>query len=269
MFIKRMLLILSISVLAIISIVIISVSGKHGYTSSAYGKNIVSFCISPIQKVVINTTIFFRNIWIDYFYLVSVAKENKKLKREIKNVAAQNERLYETNLANNRLSELLAFKSSFEYETISAAVTGKEPSPWFQTLIISKGSVNGVKKNMPVIVPGGVVGRVIEVFGTYSKVLLIIDSGSSIDALIQRTRARGIVKGSSYKDCYLEYVLRKHDIASGDVVISSGSGGVFPKGLRIGTVLEVEKSSSNIFQKVTLEPYVNFEKLEEVLIIIN
>ncbi len=270
MFIKKMLIIVSIAFLIIISIIFISISGKNRYTASGGGKNILSITIFPIQKAIINTTNFFRDVWNDYFALVSTKKENKAIKKELKDVLAQKEKLYEIKLANERLIELLNLKKSLEYKTIAAEVIGKDSAPWFRTIIIDKGSVDGIKKNMPVVVPEGVAGRVIDVFSKYSKAILIIDSGSAIDALVQRTRARGIIKGN-YKDnqCYLEYVLRKHDVKVDDIIISSGMGGVFPKGLRIGKVVEVVKSPSEIFQKITIEPYVDFERLEEVLLIVN
>ena len=120
---------------------------------------------------------------------------------------------------------------------------------------------------MPVVVPEGVVGQVVDVSVGYSKVLLLIDPNSAIDALCQRTRARGIIKGGSNKKCAFEYVLRKNDVRVGDVILSSGLDGVYPKGIRIGRVSSVVKRNSGIFQTVEVEPYVNFDKLEEVLVV--
>ena len=122
---------------------------------------------------------------------------------------------------------------------------------------------------MPVVIPEGITGLITEVSPSYSKVLLIIDQNSAVDALGQSTRARGIISGDPEGKCAFNYVLRKHDIQIGEIVVSSGLDGVFPKGLRIGAVSEVLKPSAGIFQKVVVTPFVDFEKLEEVLVILD
>ncbi|OQY59957.1 MAG: hypothetical protein B6245_03935 [Desulfobacteraceae bacterium 4572_88] len=126
-----------------------------------------------------------------------------------------------------------------------------------------------LKKSVPVVIPEGVVGLVTDISTHYSKVLLLVDQNSAVDALVQRTRARGIIKGGTAGRCLFKYVLRKHDIVESDIVVSSGLDGVFPKGLRVGTVSNVTRRNSGIFQEVTVIPYVDFEKLEEVLVILN
>jgi len=119
------------------------------------------------------------------------------------------------------------------------------------------------------VVPKGIAGQVTDVSANYSKVLLIIDHNSAVDALVQNDRARGIIQGDAAGQCLFKYVLRKHDIKIGDIVVSSGLDGVFPKGLAVGYVSAVVKPKSGIFQEVTVIPYVDFEKLEEVLIVLN
>jgi rod shape-determining protein MreC len=119
------------------------------------------------------------------------------------------------------------------------------------------------------VVPKGIAGQVTEVSSHYSKVLLIIDPNSAVDALVQSDRARGIIKGDAAGRCLFKYVLRKNDIAVGDIVVSSGLDGVFPKGLAVGKVSSIFKPKAGIFQEVTVTPYVDFEKLEEVLVVLN
>ncbi|MBW2365959.1 MAG: rod shape-determining protein MreC [Deltaproteobacteria bacterium] len=128
---------------------------------------------------------------------------------------------------------------------------------------------DGLKKGLPVIIPEGIAGHITEVTSHYAKVLLIFDQNSAVDAFVQRTRARGIVKGETTGRCVLKYVLQKHDIRVGDTVVSSGWDGVFPKGLRIGYVSKVVKRTSGIFQEIKVTPYVDFDNLEEVLVILN
>jgi rod shape-determining protein MreC len=108
-----------------------------------------------------------------------------------------------------------------------------------------------------------------EAAGTYSKVLLIIDQNNAVDALVQRSRARGLVTGAAAGQCIFKYVLLKNDVKIGDTLISSGLDGVFPKGLRVGLVSNVIRSNAGIFQEVRVTPFVDFEKLEEVLVVLN
>ena len=181
----------------------------------------------------------------------------------------KNNSLKEIELSHSRIRDLLEFKSSLKRQVVAAEVVGKDPSPWFKTVIINKGDKAGVKKGMPVLTPEGIAGLVTDVSNVYAKVLLIIDQNCSVGALGQNTRARGITKGEPSGKLRFEYVLRRHDIKQGDIVISSGLDGVFPKGIRIGYVHEVKKPNSGVFQEVAITPFVDFEKLEEVLVVLD
>jgi rod shape-determining protein MreC len=146
---------------------------------------------------------------------------------------------------------------------------GRDPSPLFQTIIIDKGKTAGVEKSLPVVVAQGIVGQVIDASDRYAKVLLIIDQDSSVDALVQRSRGRGVIKGDGEGGCVFKYVLRKEDVSVGDIVVSSGLDGVFPKGLRVGQVSEVVRRNAGLFQNVVITSFVDFEKLEEVLVVLS
>ena len=151
---------------------------------------------------------------------------------------------------------------------VAAEVIGKDPSAWFKTVIIDKGKADGLQKGLPVVLPRGIAGQVIEVSDHYSKVMLIIDRNSAVDALVQRSRARGIIKGASADKCRFEFVLRKNDVQLGDTVVASGFDGVYPKGLRIGQISDLSERNSDIFYEITVTPFVDYEKLEEVLVIL-
>jgi len=120
---------------------------------------------------------------------------------------------------------------------------------------------------MPVVVPEGIVGQIVDASGRYAKVLLIVDQNSAVDALVQRTRARGLLKGEFEDQCRLEYVLRKEDVQVGDVIVASGLDDVFPKGLRIGRIEDLSGAPNEMFYTITVAPFVDFDKLEEVLIL--
>ncbi len=224
---------------------------------------------APFQEAFTKSVRFVRDIWRHYFFLVSAAKINDNLKKALSHAVEKENQYKEANLANDRIRRLLEFRKTIADRVVAAEIIGKDPSPWFKSIIIDKGWKDGIKKGLPVLDPEGIVGLVTEVSPNYSKVLLIIDQNSSVDALIQNSRAWGIIRGKSSSQCIFKYVLRKHEIREGDTVVSSGLDGVFPKGVRVGEVSKVTKHKTGaIFQEVFVTPYVDFEKLEEVLIIL-
>lgn len=268
MFSKKMVLIIGVIVLIAVNIIVLSVNSRR-YTSFGLERVAIAF-ISPFQELITRTIRFTTDIWQNYFALVSVAKENKILREQL-NKASENSNLWhETELANTRLRNLLEFQKNITEQVVAAEVIGKDPSTWFKTVIIDKGKADGLTKGLPVVMPQGIAGQVIEAANHYSKVMLIIDRNSAVDALVQRTRARGVIKGESTTDqCRLDYVLRKKDVRIGDIIVSSGSDGVYPKGLRIGRVSEIVEHDGDIFHEVFITPFIDFEKLEEVLVVLD
>ena len=251
-----------------ITLIILSVSYRHPFASYGMGRFAVAL-VAPIQNVVTRTIRFSGDSWRQYFYLVSVAHENERLRGNLSQATERIHRCQETELANERLRDLLNFKQSQPRLVLAAEVIGRDPSPWFKSVTIDKGAVDGLRKGLPVVVPEGIVGQVTEVAPRYAKVLLMIDRNNAVDALVQRNRARGIIKGEPTGSCRFEYVLRKHDIKPGDVVISSGLDGVYPKGLRVGEVVSADQPASGIFQNVRVRPFVDFERMEEILVLLD
>ena len=268
MFSKKMLMIVGAIILIAVNIIILSVNSQNRTPSTRIGQ-VALFLVSPFQEFASDGIHLAQNIWRHYFDLVGVSKQNDRLLKALKAANEKNNRLKELELSHARLERLLEFKPGLNRQVVVAAVVGKDPSPWLRTVVIDKGTDEGVRRGMPVVTPDGIAGLVTDASGGYAKVLLITDQNSAVDALTQTTRARGVVKGESSGKLRLDYVLRRHDVHAGDVIISSGLDGVFPKGLRIGYVHEVTKPSSGIFQEVSVTPYVDFEKLEEVLVIID
>lgn len=263
MFSRQTLIILGVIVLIAVNITGLSItSRRHGAGS---GTTAISL-VGPFQSVVTSGLDSVRDLWRGYFDLVSVAKQNRDLKIRLAEATAKSVDYEELRLANNRLRNLLRFKKQMPQDLVAAEVIGKDPSPWSKTVIIDKGLADGVRKGFPVIVPEGIVGLVTESAAHYARVLLIIDRNSAVDAVVQRTRARGIVQGQGADRCGFEYALRKDDIQVGDTVVSSGLDGVYPKGLLVGTVSSVIRRNSGMFQDVTITPRVDFEKIEEVLV---
>jgi rod shape-determining protein MreC len=265
MFSKKTVTTAAMIVLIAVCVIGIAVTGTRGYTSYGF-RNTVLF-VSPFQEAASRSVAFAKDIWNHYFFLVSAAKTNDYLRKSLSRNLQRDIRCNEIELSNTRLRKLLSFRETISESTLAAEVISKDPCPWFKSVIINKGGADQVEIGMAAVVPEGIAGVVTDVSFRYSKVLLIIDQNSAVDALAQKTRARGIVKGNS-DHCLFKYVLRKHDIAEGDTVISSGLDGVFPKGLRVGKVSNVTKSNSGVFQEVKITPFADFETLEEVLIIL-
>jgi len=267
MFSKKMVLIVGGIVLITVNVILLSITSKN-QSSFGLGRVGLSF-VAPFQELITRSVRFTRGIWQHYFFLVSVAHENETLNKSLNELIEKNNQLHEIELANTRLRELLNFQQTLTHQVVAAEVIGKDPSGWFKTVIIDKGRSDGLQKGLAVVLPTGIAGQVIEVSGHYAKVMLIIDPNSAVDALVQRSRARGIIKGASEDQCRFEYVLRKNDVQIGDTVIASGLDGVYPKGLRIGRISDLSERSSDIFYEITVTPFVDYEKLEEVLVILH
>ena len=240
----------------------------HSRDNMSFFESLVVGITAPVQKVVWGVIDGIGSIWRGYFYLVGLEKENQALKKELQDLKLQMNRYREADLANQRLRALLNFKKSIATPLLPAQLVAFDPSGWFQTILIDKGRNDGVVQDMAVVSAEGLVGRVIGVSNHHAKVLLILDGNSAVDAYVQRSRARGVLVGLGRELCLLKYVQRNEDVQVGDKVISSGMGGVFPKGLLVGTVQEVVRGSSGLFQRVEVEPAVNFSRLEEVMVVI-
>ena len=261
-----MVLIVGFIVLIAVNIIGLSVTSRR---SAAFGiERIAMSAIAPFQELVTRSVRFTRDIWRHYFYLVTVARENHVLKYQLSEAVENKNQWHETELANARLRDLINFQRNISERVVAAEVIGKDPSAWFKTVIIDKGKADGLTRGLPVVISQGIVGQVIEVSNHYAKVMLIVDSNSAVDSLVQRTRARGVIKGEATAQCRLDYVLRKNDVRIADTIVSSGLDGVYPKGLRIGYVSQVIEHDANIFHEVIITPFVDFEKLEEVLVVL-
>jgi len=222
----------------------------------------------PLQKLFTYTVNTVENFWLQYFYLVGVRRENKELRKQVQRLMLENTRYRELLSTYQRLQALLKFKQTFNQPAVAGRVIGRDPSGWFRSIIVDKGQQDGIAMDMPVVNAQGVVGRIVSTSPHYSKVLLIIDQNSSVDCLIQRSRYRGMVKGVSEDLCKVAYIVKSSDVRQGDVVVTSGLGGVFPKGLPLGTVTKVEERAGELFKEVEMRPAVDFSRLEEVLIIL-
>ena len=206
-------------------------------------------------------------IYQNYLSLWNTRNENRSLIDENRKLVNTILNLRELEQDNVRLRDLLQFKETYKVDTVLARIIAKDVSAEFRTLRINRGSSSGIEPNMAVINAEGVVGRILRVSEDTSDVVSILDPLSAIDSYILRSRVRGIVEGLTETLCQLKFALRVDDIQPGDILLSSGLGGNFPKGVPVGTVIKVTRKSYGITQKVEVKPSVDFAKVEEVLVV--
>lgn len=261
----RMYLVLGGTLLAALVFYSLNLRGKEH--ANGFERLVMDF-FAPVHNVGARINGYFTDIWSDYVNLVDVRRENRQLRESVKSLNSRVLESREAVLENERLKRLLDLKSTIKIPSVAATVIGEDSSPWFKTLVINRGAVDGLEEGMPVVAAAGVVGQLVKVAAGSSRVLLLTDHASSIAAVIQRSRARGVVKGKGGGFCSLEFSLREEDVKVGDTVITSGIGGLYPKGLPIGEVTMVKKGEYGIFQVVDVRPVVNISKLEEVLVLV-
>ncbi len=208
-----------------------------------------------------------KRFWLGYVYLVGVEKENDKLKRRLEEYVQKEVRYQEALLLARRLEALLDLKKQVALPVTGARVVAFDPSQWSRCVIVDMGTSEGVTLGLPVLSGGGIVGRIVETYSHYAKVMLIVDRNSGADAMVQRTRVRGILQGKGGNRCSLEYVPKNVDIEVGDLVLASGLGGIYPAGQVFGRVTQVDKNPSGPFQEIIVTPGGNLSLLEEVLIV--
>jgi rod shape-determining protein MreC len=224
--------------------------------------------LSPPLKLSTSAINNVYHLWQAYFNLVGVRGENILLQKSVAELQRENQLLQEAALENKRLRELLGFKKKLPYRFVPAEIIGRDPSSWFRTLLIDKGTDNGIRRGAAVMTARGIVGKVLEAQKATAKVLLIIDSNSALDILVQRSRAKGIIEGRTEDLCELRFVSKNEDIQNGDVIITSGLDEIIPKGIVVGAVVNVVRNSPGFFQLVEVKPAVDFSRLEEVLVVV-
>ncbi len=208
-----------------------------------------------------------KQLWLGYFYLVATERQNTELRRQLEEYKQRQVHFQEAQEALTRLEGLLDLKRQVALPVIGARVLAYDPSLWSRSAIIDQGKAQGVKEGLPVLAPQGIVGRIVEVYPQYSKVMLIVDRKSGADAMVQRTRVRGVLKGKGGNRCSLEYVPKNADVQVGDLVLASGLVGLYPKGLVFGKVTAANKKNPGVFQEIEVTPNVDLSTLEEVLVV--
>ncbi|MBI3327547.1 MAG: rod shape-determining protein MreC [Nitrospinae bacterium] len=252
--------------LAVVSLTLLTWKVK-GRAPVAVLESVVLSVTMPLQQAISWTTRGVKGVWDGYIGLVRVRQENIRLREEIKWLREENNRFLEAYLQYQRLQRLLNLKERVPPGTVAAEVVGRDSNNWTEVIYINKGTRDGVAKGSAVVTHEGLVGQVIHAAPMLSKVMLITDFRSGVDALLQRTRTSGVVSGRGRTMAELKFLPVGADVQPGDRLISSGMGGVFPKGLIIGEVKGIHPNGSQ-FQEVEVRPSIDFSRLEEVLVLL-
>ncbi|HXZ27744.1 MAG TPA: rod shape-determining protein MreC [Terriglobales bacterium] len=226
----------------------------------------VAGAFTPVEKLFVRSSLWARETWHEYIDLRDVRRQNRELRQQIEELRVQQGRLQQDAEQARRLQALLGFKEQFIQQTVAAQVIGSSGSELSRVLTLDKGSRDGVRNDMAVITPDGVVGKIVRVFPGSSQVLEIIDQSSGVGAILEKSRLQGIVKGTPDGDPVLDYIMVDEAVAPGERVLTSGGDRIFPKGLPIGSVTRVGKGH-DLFHAIYLKPAADLARLEEVLII--
>ncbi|UQA55942.1 rod shape-determining protein MreC [Polyangium aurulentum] len=226
---------------------------------------------TPIQYAAATLARGLSNIWGDYVYLVDVKEDNARLASQNARLRERVRKLESLEEENHRLRRLLDMRASLKTDVVSAQVIGKNTNEFFRVARVSLDrEARDIGPNLPVVTPDGVVGTTLKSAGDTVDVRLVVDAGSGVDVVVQRTGARGFARGTGDETKYLlsiEYVQRTDEVEVGDLLVTSGVGRRFPKGIPVGTVTQVVKRDFGIYQQVYATPAVDFSRLEEVLIV--
>ena len=227
--------------------------------------------VGPVQRTVSSGGSYLKGFKSEYLDILQdvlrIREENKRLVKQLQENEIVLNKSREAMATNASLRKLLEFKNGMDRPMMAATVIGKDPSVWFRSVIINQGSNGGIAKGNPVVNSDGVVGQVFATSPNFSKVLLAIAPSSAIDVLLQKSRVRGILKGTGSLTYRLEYILKTEEVEEGDHVVTAGYGGIFPTGIPVGVVSKIIKKPRGMFHEIEVAPVVDYQKLEHLLVI--
>lgn len=247
----------------------------YGFAMQNYQVNEASFFqrviiefMAPIQSGTVSVKERVAYTFDHYVDIVNTSKENVDLKKSVETLENTIFQLSEVEKENLRLKQLLEFGKDIPRKKVLAQVVSWDASNNFRVLRINKGSNDGLTLRAPVITMTGLVGYVFRVSGNYSDILTILDQNNRVDVIVSRTRTHGIVEGFSDFNCQLKYVPRTEQLTLEDEILTAGLGLIYPKGIKVGRISKIDKENFGITQRIEIEPSVNFQKLEEVVVLV-
>ena len=220
----------------------------------------------PIESMA-SLTRGLRDGWNQIVSFHNVSEQNRELHQRVQRLRGELNQWRERALAADRLAALVEFQQHVPIQTVAAQVIGRSTSNWYQGVVLNKGERDGIRVEMGVMTPAGVVGQIVKTAGSTSIVLLMTDPNVAILGLVQRTRDEGIVQGTPQSHVWMKYLPPLSPVRKGDVVVTSGLTDGFPRGALIGEVARIEEREGDLFQTAEIVPVVNFQRMEEVLIV--
>jgi len=210
---------------------------------------------------------FYQNEWKAVYDYIALKEENERLLRENTRLALEVSAMNEMRLENERLRNLIGFKQQSKLKLLAAKVIGKHKKGFINDIILNVGISDSIKKNMPLVIASGLVGKIYQVGKRRASAQLLIDQNFCVSSIDQRSRVRGIIAWKGGEFCVMNEVPKRSDVRIGDWVVTSGYGEIFPPGLKIGKIIKVSESPRGLFKEILVKPAVDFNRLEEVLII--
>jgi len=250
----------------LVSLLLLTVQTRGGGTGRA--SELVTVAVTPVQGLLVRIHRSALDFWANYVEWKSVRRENTVLREENEHLRVQALQAGETREENVRLRRLLVLRDRLPLATVSGEAIGREAGGWVRSLTVNRGRGDGIAQQTPVIVPDGLVGRVVQVHRAAAVVQLLNDPASTVGAVVQRTRTAGLVEGDAGGTVRFKFMARDGaSVTLGDLVVTSGLGTTFPKGLPVGRVVKVEDKGSALFHFAVLAPAVDFSRVEEVLLV--
>lgn len=268
---NRRTIILWVAVFIVGLLAFTTVKGKYDLKIS---ENVVNTILSPFQSAITSISNVTKKIGVISWEMITVYEQNKMLRSEVEQLRQRDVNVNEIMAENTRLTNILNYKNAVkQFDTAVAKIISYDSSNLTNSITINLGAKDGMQKNMPVITPQGLVGTIVAVYEHSAKVQLILDPRSAVGAIIQRPESRviGIMQGSVGVQTLAKMVNipRDADVVVGDNVLTSGYGGLYPKGIVIGEVVEVTNEAGGLLKYATVKTAVDFYRIEEVLVIVN
>lgn len=250
----------------LVSLLLLTVQTRGGGTGRA--GELVAIAVTPVQSLLVRIHRGALGFWANYIDWKSVRRENATLRGENEQLRVQALQAGETREENARLRRLLVLRDRLPLATVAGEVIGREAGGWVRSLTVNRGRGDGIAQQTPVIVPEGLVGRVVQAHRGTAVIQLLNDPASTVGAVVQRTRTAGLVEGDAGGALRFKFMARDGaSVEPGDLVVTSGLGTLFPKGLPVGRVVKIEDKGSALFHFAVLAPAVDFSRVEEVLLV--
>ena len=231
-------------------------------------QSVVLEAAAPLQSLVSKPAATISDTWSHYVSLIGVGEENEALRERISLLEDENLQFREALVTSGHLERIAAMANEFDTPMLPSQVVGLDVSPLFRSALVDRGTEQGVRPGNPVITNKGVVGMVTAASGHAARTMLVMDRQSTVDGIVQRSRTRGLIPGRGRDDLQFEFVGRGADVQIGDVIITSGLGGIYPKGLRLGAVVSLSDPGGALMQHASVQPAVDFGRLEQVFVML-